>query len=262
MTAVTRSLATVEVGRLLRNPFVWLGLGGTTALTLDVSNATDAARGAMIYGLAISFVLLPVLCVIAGVAATRDRPSGTDEFLGSLPRGARWDRARGQLLAIVGFAVFVGLVHAILATVIYPDSGSIALSSGRSVDLDPIHVVQGPYVLAAVTIFCAALGWRYRHPIPAILVPVLLVFTPVAWFVPLGLAPAWDWGDGTSVDAGAFTSMNFLVNYLHLLSYVLIGLALLGRMRDRPRIESALLLLLGLGLFAVGLVSIGFTGAA
>jgi len=200
MSAASVHLARTESGRLLRNPALWLSLGGAALWAWSEHPALDAEPTYLLlagYGLVLpGFVML----AITVLAVLRDRQSATGPLTETLPVGpAR--RTVGHALVSLA-AAGVGLLF-VAAVVIYHRPGDVL---GPSTDTLPAAIdvprpglgllLQGPVAL----IVLVALGVALARWLPSWLVVIALVIPFAVQFVVLGIwnatptsAPGWWW---------------------------------------------------------------------
>lgn len=185
--SVSLLLARVEGARLLRHPLLWLGIaaipfgfpGGFNqdwAVRWGVTGSYLSAAGLAGFGL-------------IHLAVSRDRRSGTDELAASLPTAAA-TRVPGHLLSTLWILVPVLPLWALFVWWRLGSDGGMTIVDGIvSYRWDPplAELVQAPVLLLVVLLLAVAAGVWWRHPVVAVLIPLLLFFSPLLWVMPLAI---------------------------------------------------------------------------
>jgi hypothetical protein len=173
-------LARVEAGRLVRHPFLWLGLAGTV---LAVSGLFTFQTVAALRILVIDFFPLLIGAFAAiHLAVGRDRRTGMEELAHTLPAGPR-TRTLGHLLASAWLAapLAVAAVATVLARLgpdrtlvgddVLPSTPPVALAWTPGV----LELAQPALAVAIVLALAVAAGRWWRHAAAAFLIPLLLI---------------------------------------------------------------------------------------
>jgi hypothetical protein len=186
-------LARVESHRLLTHPLI-LGCGAITVLSA-VATSSTFDEDLLSYKYTLGAVLLPFtigVMVVANLAISRSRRSGTDELFATMPVGLR-DRTVGQLLALVAPIAVAAISQLVVVVVLRPWNGlatpDLPLRHGvvEAVTPGALSVLQGP-VLVGVG---GALGIALARWIPSALpAGVMAVGAYLSWVSILW----WDWG--------------------------------------------------------------------
>jgi hypothetical protein len=250
LTASARALARIEVGRLLRHPLLWLGLGGTAlAVSGWFTFQTVAGHRILVIDL---FPLLTGAFAAIHLAVGRDRRAGMDELAHTLPGGPR-TRTLGHLLASAWLAV--PLAVAAVSTVLVrlgPDrtlAGNDVIPSTPPITLawtpGPLELLQPALAIAIVlTLAVAAARW-WRHAAAAFLVPLLLIsnYGLNAHAVPLYRVSGPRWapdgfaGHTAGESIGHVGTWNLSWHAVFLVGYLTVGVApALARDDRRPAV--------------------------
>lgn len=184
--SVALLLARVEGGRLLRHPLVWVAILAGLAGFPFLGGGEDWQVRWGLTGEYLS-LLAAVAFVVVHFAVSRDRRSGTDELVASLPTGPA-TRVPGHLLSSLWLLVPVTVLWSAYLWWRFAPSGGITIADGNlSYRWAPpvAEVAQGPVMVAVVLLLAVAAGVWWRHPVAGVLVPLLLFFSPLLWMVPL-----------------------------------------------------------------------------
>lgn len=188
-----RALALVEAHRLILHPAV-VACAPLTGLTLLLA-AANPDQDFLSYKLAIGGVVLHLaigVLVAAGLAASRDRRSRTDELFASMPmqpaaRSAALiaGLAPAVLLAAMSQAALVVALRAWngLDPPTLPTGGAVA---AVTVALGPAAMLQGPVLVAFGGVLGIAIGRRFPGVLVTFVVGigVVLLWPALLW---------WDW---------------------------------------------------------------------
>jgi hypothetical protein len=183
---MTRQLWFVELGRLLRSPYVWGAVAVTLALLVwghrnRMPNLAEAAVNAA----TATFVIAAVVMVVANLATLRDQRHGMPETLAALP-GQAEVRTRAVLLA-------AGCLSAVLAAGVIGGFLLVRLTQGPVAGQVDVPEALGAVVAVALLVaFGVALG-RWAPSLvatPAVLVVLGLGLSAgplflLVWYVPI-----------------------------------------------------------------------------
>ena len=183
--SVARLVARVEGMRLLRSPLVLVGFVATAfgfpggfgedwALRWGLTGSYLSAFGVG------GFVLLHL-------ATSRDRRSGTDELVDSLPTAAG-TRVTGHLLSSLWLVVPITALWVPFVLWRLGPTGGMTIADGVvSFRWQPplVELGQGLLVLPVVLLLAVAVGVWWRHQVVGVVVALLLFFSPLLWVMPL-----------------------------------------------------------------------------
>jgi hypothetical protein len=225
-------------GRLLRSPWLWLGIGASVVLGALESRPTYP--GALIVGAFQPLVLGLFVAVYVAVGRDRHGSAGSSGRQG--PADPR-TRTLGHLLGGTGVA---GVLGAVCVVVVFAATGPGQLfDPWRPRAMELVQPLTAPMVIAAVAV--AGARWRPR---PAAAVPVLVVvaFPPFGWVLDLyhhtGRAGPQPEGERVVVTTGELAAhLVFLAGYFVFAAAV----ALLRHDRRPPVIALAVLSVLATG---------------
>lgn len=239
-------IARFEARLVLRHPLTWLGLAGTAAIMMQNWDEPMLGSRWVVLGFGL-YPLLAGLFIVTHLAVSRDRRAGTDDLATTLPVGAV-GRNTGHLLAA---GVLLVPIVAVWAVVMYARLGwswSAALEGeGWSAAWMPgaVELLQPLLVVAVVLGLAVAAGRWWTHPVAAFLTPIVVLFSPFMWAVPLIREGGHHGHYETRAYIGEVTQGELAWHLLFLVG--LLGLAISGAyLRDDRR----------RGLFAVAVVAL------
>lgn len=183
--SVSLLLARIEGMRLLRHPLVWVGVA---AVAFGFPGGFER-DWAMRWGLTGSYLSTVAVAgfFVMHLATSRDRRSGTDELADSLPTGPA-TRVPAHLLSSLWLAVpVIALWIPFVWWRLGPTGGMTVADSILSFRWEPpiVELAQGPVLLPVVLLLAVAAGVWWRHPVVAVVIPLLLFFSPLLWIMPL-----------------------------------------------------------------------------
>lgn len=233
----TVAVAGAEAVRLVRHPVTLLGLAGTVATTAN--SWSEPALGSR--WLWLGFLLYPLLggmFIASHLAVSRDHHAGMAELAASFPADTA-QRTVGHLLAAAMLTVPIAVAWYIVVGARLGWRWTAPLEgNGWSATWEPgvVEMSQPLLVVAIVLSIAVAAGRWWRHPLAAILVPLLLLFSPLLWMVPLAMEGGQHGHWETHVHVGEVTTTQLawhLVFLAGLLTLAVVGALLWDDRRRR-----------------------------
>jgi hypothetical protein len=174
------ALARVEGRRLLRHPFLLLGVALSLALAVAGALSNGGVQATEIAGMG-SFPLAAGTLLAANAAGLRSRRDATDELYATLPRPAA-TRTAAQLLALAWVVPVAVALVAVMYVAFGAHDGLVVRYDGRTHLPALAELAQGPFVVVALGALGVLLARRAPSPLvaPPVVVALLALEIPLA----------------------------------------------------------------------------------
>ena len=246
------AVAWIEALRLVRHPFVLLGIVSVPlAIWLDPQPHPRGVLAGPYFGLLIG------LFVAVHLSLGRDRHTGMDELVGTLPTGRR-SRTASHLFASIGLATVLGLSSIVVVLVrLGPDRSlpgvhpATPWTTTATWSPQVLELVQPLTALVLIVVLAVATGRWWRHPAAAVLAAVVILISPFTWVLDPYHFAGPQVHHATGAPTGVIATAHLAWHTLFLAGLLAVG-AGLALYRDDRRARIVMLTLIGIAAAITG----------